>query len=107
MLEVSQSWEDSVWAYYKTMVDVASERFLQCIFHLKRPWQYEDQLELPDQYFEQQCSLDDLSEVFEKIACSADRVSVSKSIENTKTNPSNKRLCREWPDCSFTRNIDS
>ena len=74
MLEVGGSWEDYVWSYYKTMVDVATEKRIQQSANIRRPWQHIHSMLLPDEYFLQKSELDDVRTVFEKIGHSPDKV---------------------------------
>ncbi|CAK8675549.1 unnamed protein product [Clavelina lepadiformis] len=82
MLEVGGSWEDYVWSYYKTMVDVATEKRIQQSANIRRPWQHIHSMLLPDEYFLQKSELDDVRTVFEKIGHSPD-----KSIAEEAKNP--------------------
>ena len=74
MLGMAQSWEDCVWAYYKTIVDLTTEEVLQRSPQIKRPWQHIDDIALPDEYYMQRRDLNDVKEIFEKIACNSDQV---------------------------------
>ena len=60
------------------MVDVASERVFQRSPHIARSWQHVEDASLPDEYYMQQCDLNDLHEVFDRISCSSDKVSLKQ-----------------------------
>ena len=75
MLDKAQSWEDCLWAYYKTVVDLTIEDVLQRSPHINRPWQYVENISLPDDYYLQRRDLNDVKEIFNKIASTSDKVS--------------------------------
>jgi len=75
MLGMAQSWEDCVWAYYKTMVDLTSENVLQQTPEIDRPWQHIETVALPDEYYMQQRDINDTKDIFDKIECTSNKVS--------------------------------
>ncbi|XP_078488280.1 nuclear pore complex protein Nup107-like [Ciona intestinalis] len=75
MLSVSSSWDDHLWAQYKTMVDMATERHIQQTANIMKPWQcVVKQIPLPDGYWKQNIDLGDCELVFNKIENSNDQI---------------------------------
>ena len=86
MLAVCSSWEDCLWAYYKTMVDIATEQHLQQIPNQLLPWQHVTGSPLPmrGDYWTQ--SVDQPEQIFERMDSSYDQVAPHHTHTHKHTN---------------------